>query len=135
MMFAPQTASLPIICQVEKAGLEEEQWGNVETPRPPGSEALVKACMKKGDVVFFNGSVIHGSFRNRSEGRFRRAMIAHYVAAEAEQVAKYYFPVFRMDGSRVEGELEESAMGGPCGVYEDNGVMLSGTFKAPERVH
>lgn len=137
MVFVPDTATLPIICQVETAGLEVEQWGKVETPRPPGSESAVPACMKKGDLVVFNGSVIHGSFKNRSESRFRRALIGHYVAAEATQVAKYYFPVFRMDGSRVEGEIGESAPGGPCGVYEEHGhgVRLSGSFRAPERAH
>lgn len=140
MVFVPDTAELPIICQVTTPGLEEEQWGMLETPRPPGvGEAMVHARMKRGDVVFFNGSVIHGSFKNRSESRFRRALIAHYVAAEAKQVAKYYFPVFRMDGSRLgeNEELAESAPGGPCGVYEENGhgVVLSGTFKAWERAH
>lgn len=137
MVFVPNTAHLPIICQVESPGLEDEQWGPVETPRPPGAADPVHARMKKGDVVFFNGSVIHGSFKNRSENRFRRSLIGHYVAAEAKQVAKYYFPVFRMDGTRLgDGEtLAESAPGGPCGVYEENGITLSGTFQAFQRAH
>lgn len=143
MVFAPNTATLPMICQVAMApGVDSEQWGNVETPRPPGSGEVIHARMKRGDVLFFNGNVIHGSFRNKSESRFRRALIGHYVAAEAKQVAKYYFPVFRMDGSRLgegdgEEELAESAPGGPCGVYEENGdgVVLSGTFRSWERVH
>jgi ectoine hydroxylase-related dioxygenase (phytanoyl-CoA dioxygenase family) len=33
--------------------------------------------MEPGDVLFFNGQVIHGSLPNRSSTRFRRALIAH----------------------------------------------------------
>ena len=46
-------------------------------------------------------AVIHGSLPNRSRTRFRRALIAHYIAGEARQVAHYYyFPVLAMDGLR-----------------------------------
>jgi hypothetical protein len=134
MMLVPGTQDLPVICQVETPGLETEQWGNVETPLPPG-KAAVPAIMKRGDVLFFNGSVIHGSFRNRSENRFRRVLIGHYIAAEARQVAKYYFPVFRMDGTRIDDGIEASEPSGPCGVYEGSDVTLTGSFKTWEAAH
>lgn len=135
MMLVPGTQDLPIICQVETPGLREEQWGDIETPLPPGKVA-VPALMKRGDVLFFNGSVIHGSFKNRSETRFRRTLIGHYIAAEAKQVAKYYFPVFRMDGSVHEEGIESSVPSGPCGNYEPDGeVVLNGSFKTWEAVH
>lgn len=128
MMLVPQTNELPMICQVETPGLDQEQWGNVETPLPPGQTA-VPALMKRGDVLFFNGSVIHGSFRNRTADRFRRTLIGHYIAAEAKQVAKYYFPVYRMDGSVLGDALTPSEHGGPCGVYDGEGVALTGQFR------
>ncbi len=134
MMLVPNTDGLPVICQVETPGLEQEQWGNIETPLPPGKEPI-PALMKRGDVLFFNGSVIHGSFKNKSETRFRRTLIGHYVAAEADQVAKYYFPVFRMDGTVVNEALRESEPSGPCGVYEPDEVAMSGTFKTWEAAH
>lgn len=134
MVVVPGTKDLPIICQVETPGLNVEQWNNTETPLPPGAEA-VPMIMKRGDVLFFNGSVIHGSFKNRSADRFRRTMIGHYIAAEAKQVAKYYFPVFRMDGSIVEDGIAQSEPSGPCGVYGDEGVALSGNFKTWEAAH
>ena len=74
--------------------------------------------MEPGDVLFFNGQVIHGSLPNRSSTRFRRALIAHYIAGEARQVARYYFPVLDMDGHEV--ALEEAADGGPCGIWVDH---------------
>jgi ectoine hydroxylase-related dioxygenase (phytanoyl-CoA dioxygenase family) len=134
MVLVPQTQELPVMCQVETPGLNQRQWGNIETPIPPGSEA-VPATMKRGDVLFFNGSVIHGSFENRSETRFRRTLIGHYIAAETQQVAKYYFPVYRMDGSIVEEGIAQSVPGGPCGIYEGEDVVLSGTFKTWEAAH
>ncbi len=134
MVAVPGTKDLPVMCQVETPGIDTEQWHNTETPLPPGAEP-VPMIMKKGDVLFFNGSVIHGSFKNRSETRFRRTIIGHYIAAEAQQVAKYYFPVFRMDGSIVEDGIAQSAPSGPCGTYSADGVALTGDFKTWEAAH
>lgn len=136
LVFCPGTAALPVVCQTATpTGVDSEHWDTLATPRPPGAPAPVPATMTRGDVVLFNGSVVHGSFKNRSASRFRRCLIAHYVAAEATQVAKYYFPVYAMDGAVVEG-FAESAPGGPCGVYAENGaVAMSGSFTAWQRAH
>src|SRR5205823_14460206 len=83
----------------------------------PDAMLSVPVNMEAGDVFFFNGSVIHGSYPNRSRDRFRRALIGHYVAAEAAVVAKFYHPVLRMDGSEVELGISEG--GGPCGVWRE----------------
>ena len=45
-------------------------------------------------------------------------MIGHYISGDARQVANFYHPVLRMDGSEV--TLKESAGGGPCGVWVRN---------------
>jgi len=45
--------------------------------------------------------------------------VGHYIVAEAEKVAHYYFPVFRMDGSTVEGLGANPFGGGPCGYLRD----------------
>ncbi len=120
MMLVPGSQDLPIICQVEVEGLDSICWNTYETPLPPGS-SLIPALMKRGDVLFFNGSIIHGSYQNNSTTRFRRSLIGHYVAAEAEQVAKYYFPIWRMNGVRMDDDvLQVSPSGGPCGVYVPN---------------
>lgn len=134
MVVVPGTKDLPIICQVETPGLSEEQWNDIETPLPPGA-VPAPVIMKRGDVLFFNGQVIHGSYKNRSESRFRRTLIGHYIAGNAEQVAKYYFPVYRMDGSVVQNGVAESEPSGPCGVYGDADVELSGHFKTWEAAH
>jgi hypothetical protein len=70
--------------------------------------------MDPGDVLFFNGSLVHGSAPNRSD-RFRRALIGHYIGGDARRVSYAYHPVLRMDGSEV--ELEAGSGGGPCGEW------------------
>jgi len=81
---------------------------------PEGME-VKPVIMKAGDMFFFNGQMIHGSYPNTSSDRFRRSLIGHYIVGEAEKVAKYYHPVLRMDGSEV--ELGISKSGGQCGVW------------------
>ena len=90
--------------------------GDIATPLPEGM-ARVPLVMEPGDVAFFTGALIHGSFPNASKDRFRRALAGHYVAGGAEKVSGYYHPVLRMDGTEV--ELGTSEGGGPCGVWVD----------------
>ena len=39
--------------------------------------------VKAGSVVFFNGYLLHRSLPNRSEGKFRRSLVNHYMSAES----------------------------------------------------
>ncbi len=92
---------------------------SVTVPLPAG-QAAQPVLMRAGDVMFFNGSIVHGSQPNTTSDRFRRALIGHYVQGTAEQVAKGYQPLWRMDGSRLEigsSELE----GSNCGVWVEQG--------------
>jgi ectoine hydroxylase-related dioxygenase (phytanoyl-CoA dioxygenase family) len=85
-------------------------------PLPPDAKPV--ACvMKAGDVLFFNGQLVHGSFPNVSKDRFRRSLIAHYVDGHAERVTPYCKPVLRMDGTEV--ILEDAPGGGACGRWVD----------------
>jgi hypothetical protein len=95
---------------------------SVCVPLPDGMEP-VPVTMKAGDVLFFNGQLIHGSYPNTTPDRFRRALIGHYVVGEAEKISEWYHPVMRMDGS--EFRLETSEHGGKCGVWvEKDGVPV-----------
>ena len=68
----------------------------------------------RGDVLFFNGNLIHGSYRNKTKDRFRRAFICHYANASAATINIHYNPLFKADGTEV--VLEGNPDGGPCGV-------------------
>ncbi|WP_158848610.1 phytanoyl-CoA dioxygenase family protein [Saccharothrix deserti] len=80
-------------------------------PPPPGL-AVVPVDMDPGDVLFFNGSLVHGSQPNRTADRFRRSLICHYVGRSAERIGRWY-PTLSMTGDRV--RLPESEGAGPCG--------------------
>lgn len=80
-------------------------------PPPPGLEA-VPVDMEPGDVLFFNGSLVHGSGPNTTADRFRRSFICHYVGRSAERISTWY-PTLTMSGAPV--SLEPATGGGPCG--------------------
>ena len=114
LKVVPGTQHLPILC-TERANTVES-FTDTTVPIPPGKK-IVSVLMAPGDVFFFNGSLIHGSGPNFSTDRFRRSLIGHYIAGEAAQVAKFYHPVLRMDGTVV--DLGVSERGGPCGRWVD----------------
>jgi len=112
-----------------------ESFTDITVPLPEGVKPT-PALMKAGDVLFFNGQLVHGSYSNRSE-HFRRALIGHYIVGEAEKVAQFYHPVLRMDGSLVELGLSQG--GGSCGVWTERGgksvIQLQGLSKAKAEDH
>lgn len=112
LQVVPGTRDVPVMC-TERADREVSFTADA-VPLPAGLTSQ-EVIMEPGDVLFFNGQLIHGSLPNRSRTRFRRALIGHYVAGEARQVAHHYFPVLDMDGREV--TLQESPGGGPCGVW------------------
>jgi phytanoyl-CoA hydroxylase len=121
MRIVPGSHEWPILC-TEKADTRVS-FTDVTVPLPPGAEALA-IPMAAGDVLFFNGALVHGSFPNTSADRFRRALIGHYIEGAAEQVAQFYHPALRMDGSPL--ELIVSPGGGECGVWvERDGALVA----------
>ena len=75
----------------------------------PEDQTPASVVMEPGDVLYFH---------NPSVGRFRRALIEHYIHGDAQQVADYYHPALRMDGTPV--ELATSPDGGPCSEWVDH---------------
>jgi ectoine hydroxylase-related dioxygenase (phytanoyl-CoA dioxygenase family) len=115
MQVVPGSHKLPMLC-AQQADVQVS-FTSVTVPVPEGMP-VVSVLMDPGDVLFFNGYLIHGSRPNTSTTRFRRALIGHYIAGEAEKVAPYYHPtILRMDGSKV--MLGASEDGGPCGIWID----------------
>lgn len=79
---------------------------------PKGMKAI-PTVMHPGDVLFFNGQIIHGSGMNRSTTLWRRSFICHYMPRTSRCVSKFYFPILGFDGSVL--TYEASQAGGPCG--------------------
>ena len=104
---------LPLLCPVDAD--TRESFTDVTVPLSAEMQPE-PVILKAGDVFFFNGQLIHGSFPNRSQSRFRRALIGHYIEAAAEQVAVYYHPVLRFDGTTVDlGTSRRAAVSAACG--------------------
>lgn len=89
---------------------------------PPAGTHEVHANMTAGDVLFFNGSLIHGSYPNESADRFRRALICHYAPWSAREIAQSY-PLYDFKGNSL--TREPATGGGPCGETAD---APSGTY-------
>lgn len=114
MQVVPGSHEFPLLCTQHAD--TTQSFTDVTVPIPDGLSP-VPVPMNPGDVLFFNGSLIHGSFPNTSADRFRRSLIGHYIAGEAEKVGGFYDPVLRMDGTRV--LLEHNADSGPCGIWRE----------------
>jgi phytanoyl-CoA hydroxylase len=108
------TQNHPIQCP-EQSNLAESFTTEHVTP-PDGYRAQV-VPLKAGDVLFFNGNVIHGSGPNRSKSRFRRAFICHYVARSTTELSTWYRTPFRFNQQLMSIAAAEG--GGPCGNAED----------------
>lgn len=109
MVLVPGSHVLPVLCP--KPADKSLYFTDHHVDIPEGM-ATVPANMKAGDVLFFNGSVIHGSPPNSSKDRFRRAFICHYVPKVSAELSHYYH-CLTFDGQPI--AFETSTMGGPCG--------------------
>ncbi|MGW0869542.1 phytanoyl-CoA dioxygenase family protein [Streptomyces sp. NPDC002740] len=105
----PGTHRMGLFCPEEADA--EVSFAREYVPPPPGL-VPVPVDMAPGDVLFFNGSLVHGSGPNRSEDRFRRSFIGHYAGQSARRIGRYYRTV-SMGGERVPLAVSEGA--GPCG--------------------
>ena len=79
---------------------------------PPGLEQI-PVDMAPGDMLFFNGTLVHGSGPNSSADRFRRSFICHYVPRSTEVMSSWYRPVLTFAGEEL--IIDANPGGGPCG--------------------
>jgi hypothetical protein len=79
----------------------------------PESIDVAKPILEPGDVLFFNGSVVHGSGPNSSKTRFRRSLINHYMGESGLEISGGYHPLLNRKGEVVSRGKTEG--GGVCG--------------------
>jgi hypothetical protein len=117
MEIVPGSHKWDILCTIDAD--TSISFTSVTVPLPPGVSP-VPVPMKAGDVLFFNGSIVHGSAPNVTTDRFRRALIGHYVQGTAEQMSKGYQPLYNWDGAQVTLTTNEIE-GSVCGVWVEKG--------------
>lgn len=89
-----------------------ESFVNAEVKLPEWM-APEQTEMTAGDVLFFHGSMVHGSRANRSADRFRRSLIFHYVPQSSTEIARFYNPLLTPGGDEV--SVADAVDGGACG--------------------
>lgn len=89
-----------------------QSYGTDAAPVPTEIE-VAHPVLEAGDVLFFNGSLVHGSGPNRSTDRFRRSLINHYVPVSCLEVSEHYHPLLNRRGERIGRDFTTG--GGPCG--------------------
>jgi phytanoyl-CoA hydroxylase len=119
MLIVPGTQEMEIACP-EPA--DPEKFFTAEHVEPPPGKSPVPVNLRAGDVMFFNGSVVHGSYPNTSRTRFRRSLICHYVPEGAAELAKWYTTRLKFDGS-TRAPFVEASGGGPCGTLQFTGKL------------
>lgn len=110
LMVVPQTNTLDILCPHLADPAVSFTKEEVDVPAGLASLPLTLAA---GDVLFFNGSVIHGSYPNVSKSRWRRSFICHYIGVSTLKIGKHYNPLYTVNGEIV--KREDSDYAGPCG--------------------
>ncbi len=115
LIVVPGSHVLPIACPEKSDSARFFTSDHLEVPEGMHTEAVL---LTAGDVLFFNGSLIHGSYENSSKDRFRRAFICHYVPASCAEVSSGYRPLLTFDGLEV--EKDGASGGGPCGVPHES---------------
>lgn len=131
LTVVPGSHELPLLCHVPA---DTSISFTADTVPVPEGFRVVPVHMKAGDVLFFHGALIHGSGPNRSNDRFRRALIAHYVSGDARKASQFYHPLLRFDGT--EASLEFSPTGGQCGVVTEDGIeMMAADMPGPTQPH
>lgn len=114
MKVVPGSQDYEIVCPAQA---DAQTSFTTDYVAPPEGLEAVHVDLKAGDVLFFNGSLIHGSSPNVSDTRFRRSLIFHYVPLGSEEVGKWYgIAMTTFDGNKV--EIAEATGAGPCGTAQ-----------------
>lgn len=87
LLVVPKTSSYDIVCPDLSDSKESFTTHYV---KPPKDQKAIPVVMERGDVLFFNGNLIHGSYRNKTKDRFRRSFICHYANSSATHIATHY---------------------------------------------
>lgn len=90
MSVVPGSHDLPIL---EMRPADSSESFTPDAVTVPEGKTPILPEMEAGDVLFFNGNVIHGSLPNTSKDRWRRAFICHYLPEDHESYNHGYDPL------------------------------------------
>jgi ectoine hydroxylase-related dioxygenase (phytanoyl-CoA dioxygenase family) len=102
-----------ILCPSERSKERWMDYGDSHIGKFPRDQKPVPVIVPRGATMFFGGNLIHGSGPNRTQDRWRRTFVGHYIDSASEQVAQFYHPVLNMRGEVV-SSVRQYQGGGPC---------------------
>lgn len=114
LQVVPGSGPLELLCDIDHENRSDLFFNSGSIVLPEGVKP-VTAEMGPGDVLFFNGQVIHGSYPNSSSDRWRRSLIFHFASESCEEIAAFYHPLLASDGTEVTRRV--SPEGGICGEF------------------
>lgn len=105
LSFAQGSQNLEIIAPLTPKDSENpfSDYGQ-EVPVPEEFK-IVDMPTSRGDIVIFNGNILHGSHDNTSKHRFRRSMLNFYAAASVERTTMNFNQLYDQNGNRVRRRL------------------------------
>ena len=110
LKVVPGSHQIQLLC-LEPAD-DSLSFTNAQVPVPDDIK-IHQTSMLAGDVLFFHGSLVHGSLPNTTTDQFRRSLIFHYIPQASVEVAKFYDPLITRAGDEL--SIAASADGGSCG--------------------
>ena len=100
LQVVPGSHNYNLACPESEMADAEKSFTNVGVRLQDGMETS-QTVMKAGDVLFFHGSMVHGSGPNYSQERTRRSLIFHYVPQNSVEIGRFYLPLLSPDGEVV----------------------------------
>jgi len=111
LQVCPGTHTMEVACPETS---DAELSFTTDYVAPPAGHDPVRLELDPGDVLFFNGSVVHGSNPNTTVDEWRRSFICHYMPARSTHIWQgYHQHLIDFEGRPV--TRETSTGGGPCG--------------------
>ncbi len=119
LYIVPGTQNMEIKCP--EIGDTTNSFIPEHVPIPEGLTPI-PATMEPGDVLFFEGNILHGSNPNTSKTTWRRSHVCHYMPRSASHLSSWFMPVLDFDGNEV-NTFEANGDMGPCGGKEGTQEM------------
>ncbi|WP_270166424.1 phytanoyl-CoA dioxygenase family protein [Paenibacillus sp. SYP-B4298] len=103
LYIIPKTHTYDLVIPHITHAVERHEWSEIyDLPQP---YEVVDIVTEPGDMVFFNGNLIHGSYRNQTYDRFRQSFVVHYAGISIEKTSVNYNYLLDKHGRRVRRRL------------------------------
>ncbi len=121
LVIVPQSHRLEILCPTSADITRSFVTDQVLVPEEFTELPL---HLNAGDMLFFHGNLIHGSYPNESQTKFRRAFICHYIPRQSLEASHWFDPFFTFQGTQI--SVHEAEGGGPCGTVQTRNEAWKG---------